>query len=423
MEKKELTVDPINLEEKELVSRVFKTFNTTIEKLRKFQETLEDQVRYLTNELKTTNREMQNILESLPNGLVVADLSGCIRSFNRAAEVITGHNRKEVIGADVSEIIHPSVLPPAKDKSRLKKIEAGYEQTLTLTNSDGAKQILETSAIFMQPDDEGGDAEMIIINIKDVTLLKRLEEEAERKNRLTAMGEIAANVAHEIRNPLGSIELFVSTLKMDFQDDEEKTEIMNHILTGIRSMNHIISNMLGYAKPRPIVPAKSLMREFIGFSAHLATYQEVKLVAEYQAEQTLVKGDREMLRQVMQNIFTNALQAMPDGGKLKISLVNSTEQAPARIRLFKTRGHELPQSLQTVSLIFQDEGNGMTAEVKRRIFDPFFTTKEKGTGLGMFIIRNIVSSHNGVIELDSEVGKGTTVSVIFPVLETGWREE
>ena len=415
-------IDPeqeINIEEKEILSKVFHTFNTTIEKLRSFQANLEERVRYLTNELNIKNREMHNILESLPNGLIVTDLEGNVRNFNRAAELITSKKKREVLETNVSELFEEAILPSLGDPRRLKEIEIDYLQTHNSVDHEGKKKIIESHTTLMTSESSHQPLG-IIINLHDVTILKRLEEEAERINRLTAMGEIAANVAHEIRNPLGSIELFISTLKLDFKNDEEKMEIFNHIMTGIRSMNHIISNLLGYAKPRPIAPSKidinGLAQEFIGFSGHLATLQGINLITKFESEEIHIKGDKEMMRQILHNLFTNAVQSMTEGGQLTLAVKKGIETSSSRVKMYNLSSSQLPEKLPVCSIIISDEGKGMTPEIKRRVFDPFFTTKEKGTGLGMSIIRNIINSHNGVIDIDSEEDKGTTVTVNFAIL-------
>ncbi|MBT4088144.1 MAG: hypothetical protein HOE30_06600, partial [Deltaproteobacteria bacterium] len=251
------------------------------------------------------------------------------------------------------------------------------------------------------------------------TQLKRLEEEAERKNRLTAMGEISMQVAHEIRNPLGSIELFLSMMKMDTDEDSSEMDLIQHITSATRSMNHIISNLLEYTKPRPAVLEKldphSLLSEFADFARFSALQQNIDVTVELNAERSEIRGNKELLKQVLHNLFVNACQAMPEGGTLHLSTENRLEDDPMILERFNNNFilKDQPQELIEINII--DTGKGMTNEVKKRLFDPFFTTREQGTGLGLSIAHKTMASHGGTILIDSALNRGTKISLLFPL--------
>lgn len=386
----------LHLQDKTLLSKAFEAFNTSIQKLREYQARLEEEVQTLHSELHIKNQELTNILESLSHGLIVTDLSGRVSSFNREATTITGLVAEKVGGKQVNELFQYPVLPKNLNKEGIKAVESNFHQRFIQKNQEGKETILDTTTTLMLSDK--GEKLGIIINLNDVTQLVHLEKEAARKNRLTAMGRIAANVAHEIRNPLGGIEIFLSMLKIDLAEDEEKMKMIHHITSGVKSMNHIISNLLEYTKPRPIqsipINIEELISEFIDFSHHVAKHQSVQIKNEFKAKESYILGDKEFMKQIFHNLFVNAIQAMQEGGTLTTTLQNKEKK---------------------LQIIFADTGKGMNKQVKKKLFDPFFTTKNLGTGLGMSIVKNIVESHNGNIFVESVINQGTKIILEFPI--------
>ena len=246
----------------------------------------------------------------------------------------------------------------------------------------------------------------LIINIQDITDLRKLEEEAERKNRFTGMGQMAASIAHEIRNPLGSIELFTSLLRKEVQSDSSQ-QLVHHISSAVQSMNHIISNLLEYTKPRPvareIIDLHKFLRENLSFFEQLVEYNDVEMRTDFLATNTKIRGEAELLKQVFHNILINAIQAMVEEGEIRLTTRNVLTDNRKMLERFthvplSQRRHGM--SLLQVSI--GDTGTGMSQEVRKRIFDPFFSTKERGTGLGLAIVHNIIESHGAIIDVESE---------------------
>jgi signal transduction histidine kinase len=257
-----------------------------------------------------------------------------------------------------------------------------------------------------------------IVNVQDVTLLKKLEEQAARRDRFTAMGEMAANIAHEIRNPLGSIELFASLVKKGLPPKDDKLEYINHITNGVASMNHIISNLLEYTKPRPVALQKvdlhKLVEETVEFTRFSASQNQVQMGLSLKARQCRIHGDPELLKQVFHNLILNAVQAMPDGGALHIASRQRKLTNPDLLSRLSSVDAE--RQREVVELSFKDEGAGMPGEIRKQIFDPFFTTKARGTGLGLSIVHNIMESHRAVIDVESAARQGTTFVLMFPTV-------
>ncbi|MCP4295421.1 MAG: PAS domain S-box protein [Proteobacteria bacterium] len=406
-----------NIREKELLSRAFKTFDISINKLRKYQSKLESRVEYLNSELDLKNQELTNVLQSLSNGLVVTDLTGIVKTFNRAAVGITGIARDKAIGEHINRLLQTSLLPDELTESALEKIDQDFHQQFTYYKTNENAIIIDSSTTIMESDQS--ERQGIIINLNDITLLKRLEEEAERKNRLTAMGEISMQVAHEIRNPLGSIELFVSMMKKDFHEDSGEMELMNHILSATQSMNHIISNLLEYTRPKPIkldiLNCNQIIGEFVEFSRFSASQQQIDIEWHPNVKHNAFRGNLQLLKQVFHNLFINACQAMPDGGTIVITTENYFEKDPLILQRFNDSMPDPQKGLYLIKIVIADEGKGMTDEVRKKLFEPFFTTREQGTGLGMSIVYKTLVSHGGAILVDSREGRGTSISLLLPV--------
>jgi signal transduction histidine kinase len=325
-----------------------------------------------------------------------------------AAEAVVGLGINEVLEADV---FAEDGAGPGAEGSALEQ-----DEPLTFHRADGETLRLQVSLTRMTGD---GRPLGYILNAQDVTLLKQLEEQAERRNRFTAMGEMAATIAHEIRNPLGSIELFASLVKKGL-DDEEKLALMHHISSGIASMNHIISNVLEYTKPRPVnlrtLDLHRLLHEMGEFSRYMAEQNGVALEYDLGQGPVRVRGDEDLLRQVFHNLVLNAVQAMPEGGRVTFSSrLRTLTKAKELARFGEVPGHD-GAALDVLEVGVKDTGPGIPKEVQKKIFDPFFTTKARGTGLGLAIVHNIIEAHHATVDVVSGEGKGTEFIFMFPLI-------
>jgi signal transduction histidine kinase len=234
-------------------------------------------------------------------------------------------------------------------------------------------------------------------------LIIGIEEQLRRAERLSALGEFSAVLAHEIRNPLGSIRGTAEILKDDFRPGDRKYEFLEILLKETDRLNRVVEDFLGLARPieveRESCDLMAELREVVALAKGEAESRGVRMTL-LPLQLPAVRGDREKLRQVFLNLVLNGIQATGRGGSLTISAVAIPPGNGAS---------------SAVELSFSDTGVGMEPEVLNRIFEPFFTTKPSGTGLGLAITQKIVESHGGRIEVTSEVGKGTTFRVKLPV--------
>jgi len=224
-----------------------------------------------------------------------------------------------------------------------------------------------------------------------------IEEQLRRSEKLSTLGEMAAVLAHEIRNPLGSIRGTAEILRDDFQPGTPKHEFIEIQIKETERLNHVVEDFLRLARPQAAEMRRCSLREeletIVTLTANEARQRGIHLEFELPADELAATGDGEKLRQAFLNIVLNALQATPTGGSVTITACHTNN---------------------TCEIRFSDTGPGIPAEVRERIFEPFFTTKPDGTGLGLAVTRKIIEAHHGVLIIDSENGTGTTVSVSLP---------
>jgi len=231
--------------------------------------------------------------------------------------------------------------------------------------------------------------------------LEKKEEQLQRSIRLASMGEMAVKIAHEIRNPLGSIELFASLLRKELENDEANKILVDYIISEAKSLNQVVCNMLLFTRSLSVnyQPLKihQLIDESLIFASHIIKDTQVEIIKHYDGP-SLLMGDRELLKQLFLNLILNAFQAMINGGRLTISTQSLRREAS-----------------EFLEIKFADSGMGIPEEIRGKIFNPFFTTKEGGTGLGLTIVHNVVEAHGGNVWFEVCPGTGTTFTVILPV--------
>ncbi|RMG59359.1 MAG: PAS domain S-box protein [Deltaproteobacteria bacterium] len=366
-------------QEIDLLNRAIDTFNSASATLVEYYRVLEERVRFLTDEVDRKKNLLDSILNSVDVGVVFFDEKGTIRLINGAAERLLGVTSEEVVGR--------------------KEIPATIEDEYVLPERGKPFYAIVEEA---QVRDSSGRTIGKVLLLNDVTRLRKLELENERNRRLSAMGELVLKIAHEIRNPLGSIELFAGLLSKDLAGTKQ-AEFAARITQSVRLLVNTLDNMLRFSRDMTPVKEFGLLNDFVrevcSEFRELAASRKVRIRVE-EEEMCWMLFDRGLLRQALVNLILNAIHAMPDGGDLTVSL-----------RLFDRASR--------VELTVTDTGEGMDAETLRRVFEPFFSTKDRGTGLGMSIVRSIVEAHGGSVTLESAKGEGTRVRIVLPAFEEG----
>ncbi len=417
-----------------LLNDAFISFNEATQRLQRYYEYLEERVKALDLELKKKNRELKkslrekgevrnylnNILESLSTGVIVVGLDKRITIFNKAARRISGLSLKRVKGKDFDSVFRPLLTEDSINFEFLKGVNEhlGIETTITAKDKNVLQVRLSSSPVRSQR----GKIFGFVILVQDITKTKKLEEQVQRTGRLAAMGEIAVGIAHEIRNPLGTIELFASLLRKDLANDENGRKLAEFISSGVKNLDQIVCNMLLFTKhQKPVFREVDVIRyldDSLRFASHIMKQNKIKLVKEFYSGHLMVQGDLELLKQVFLNIILNAVQSMKSGGSLTISIALTNEGL--RPGAWKSDVQSPPIGLDNhgfVVMSFIDTGVGISDDDQEKIFNPFFTTKEKGTGLGLSIVHNILESHGGIIDVKSEMGKGSVFTITLPLSE------
>lgn len=326
----------------------------------------------------------KELIESLPSGLFTTDVSGAILIFNKAAENITGINRADAAGKNISNIFPFVAFPGETERAEGKIAVNGDQRTIGLTISASR--------------DSAGNKTGFICIFQDITELKNLEEELKHKETLAAIGELSANIAHEIRNPLASLKGSIEILKEGTLTKDHGEKLMNIAISEMDRLNTIITDFLTYSRPKP--------PEFFRFDLHTMLDETIELIksailnTEGIAIIRTFKGPNEIvadpqkLRQVFLNIGMNAVESLQDTGRLVIGTRRVND---------------------SVIISFKDTGMGIPREKLKDIFYPFYTTKDKGTGLGLSIAYRIIEEHNGKISVESRQGQGTTFEIFLPL--------
>ena len=416
----------------EALIKKMEAFNEVAEQLQRSYDELQVRIKKLDLELEDKNKELEknlvekeevknylnDILESLTNGVIVVDRSGRITTFNQTAGNLTGLKPQNCLGKTLKEVFPFDLFENLVSRLEKNRRETAYQdQDITTPDKKIIHARVSASPVW---DNHSGQIGTVLI-LQDRTDLRQLEELAHRNQRLREMGEMAAGIAHEIRNPLGSIELFASLLKKDLEGDPEKAELVQHIRAGVQNMDRIISTLLLFAKSsqpsRQQCDINLLLAELLDGLDDIRVPDNIKVVRDFGKEEMLANGDRELLRQVFPNLIRNAIQAMPDGGELRLQ----TEKA-----LIPVSGSESGKDAgarKFITVTVTDTGGGICADDLSKIFNPFFTTKDKGTGLGLAISHNIIKAHQGTIEAVSEEGKSTSFRVKIPCWDEDFDEK
>jgi two-component system, NtrC family, sensor histidine kinase PilS len=352
-----------------------------------------------SNQMADLRAFNEHVIDSLLSGLVTTSEQGRVLTFNRAASVITGVATTEAVGRDVFELMQI----PSGFRTRLPLLEPVQSLRIDLQYRTPDRRLLDigiTASTLAFPDGRRG----FLFTFQDVTDMRRLERNARLQQRLAAVGEMAAGIAHEIRNPLAAMSGSIQVLRQELPLSEEQAQLMDIVLRESERLNDTIRSFLAYARPQRFSVTRLDIRKTLQDAALLlrngADVRDEHVVdVDLPAEPVWFDADENQLRQIIWNLATNGLRAMPSGGRLRLAV--ATDQRAG------TDGE--------VVLTVQDEGRGIPAEELDGIFQPFRSSFDRGTGLGLAIVHRIVTDYGGTIQVSSAVGTGTTMRVRFPL--------
>ncbi len=359
----------------------------------------------LFQQIKALHAFNEDIIKTMTNGLVAINEVGTVTAFNPAAATMLGHDSDEVLYQPIQKSLSDA---PSLTKLFEQTLEVGQSQAhqeITIQHWDGTRLPLSVSVAPLTTDKNNQPVGVVGV-LEDLSEIKALEAERRRLDRLAALGEMSAVVAHEIRNPMAGIAAGVEYLTRNMSAESPESEGASLIQGEIKRVNRILEDILFVARPLQLNLSKENLPEIIKDVIQRCQLQikasQIEVSSEYPDDLPPLTVDRQRLEQVFANLIINATQALKSGGELHLkTAVRSNGQASGQVVI-------------TIS----DNGPGIPLDAHRRIFEPFFTTKTKGTGLGLPVARRIIEEHKGTIEIDSHETKGTRFIIRLP-LETG----
>ena len=355
---------------------------------------------FTTQNLKTVSNEFKRfktftstVLENMGEAVIVVDEQNKITLFNKSSQQLFMKNEEEVLNKGVSEL--SSAISNTLNEYCKNNDDKCADVSIEISIKDELKYL---NLNFTRNKDDGGKDNYIIV-INDLTDARKLEEESKRKEKLSAMGELASGVAHEIRNPINAIGMIAQRLDKEFKVENESDEyhsITSLLRSEVTRINKIITQFLSYAKPLDIQLKKVNSKEFFDDIYRLYSEQaklkkvELKKLSDQSFEMMI---DPELIKQSLMNLVQNALDAVDKNGKVEINY-------------FKKENNLIIE--------ITDNGKGIPGKIKNKIFDLYYTTKSEGTGLGLSIVQKIIAEHKGTIEVLSEVDKYTKFKITIP---------
>jgi two-component system sensor histidine kinase FlrB len=388
----EKKTDNISPENAKSLEEAFAAFNSLSEQLASSYHDLEERVDHLKGELEVANSErlahyqekerlaerLDSLLSALPAGIVVVNGAGEVTEANPAAVELLGEPLVGVMWRDVI----------------LRAFEPNAENGVDLCLRNGRLVSLSTCPLGIEPGQ--------ILMLSDMTERRILQERMNQHKRLTAMGEMAASLAHQIRTPLSSALLYLSHLRQPVLEDDKRLRFANKVTDSVRHLEKLVSDMLIFAKGEMGGGERLTVSELIDSVIHNIdaeldrTHTQLELADE--AGDAQVRCNRDILVSALINLANNAMQAMGEGGTLTL---RSEVEGP------------------WVEIIVEDTGPGIDEATRARIFEPFYTTRANGTGLGLAVVQAVARAHQGELWLESSPGEGSRFGLRLPLQTTG----
>ena len=363
----------------------------------------EEIIQHLTRELVDVKNFTESIIQSIGSGIIITEMNDTITYINRAGERILGYAKDELIGrsfsifslkekqsAAPSFLNNPDDLDTRREGWMRKKDETEFPVGFTINNHLSIRE------------------ERIgkIVVFRDLTNIYKIQEEILRMDRLVSLGKLASGIAHELRNPLAGIKTTAQALGEEMSGDDSRREYLHRITKEIDRLNDLLKTFFSFAKPQNLnlvhCHIKEIINEIIPFLIKEIADKGIRFIETYHPKLSKIKVDKTQMHQVFLNLFLNAIQAMPNGGELKI------EASP----MVSTSPEGLKQNF--IKVVISDTGKGIPPHIVHKIFDPFFTTKPKGIGLGLSITYQIIKKHLGTIKVESQWERGTSFVINLP---------
>lgn len=350
------------------------------------------------------DRFFRHLVLNLRNGVLAITRDSRIAAMNDIAYQVLGlMPNPDDIGRPYTEVLEacPEVVRvldsafetsnlPNRAELRLRKSGRAIGYTVSKIHDDAQKEVGLT------------------LFLKDLTRVEQIEERERLRDRLATLGGMAAAIAHEVKNPLASIEIMAGVLRRQLNDRPDAMETLGDIIKESRLANAIVVEVLEFVRPIRLQVEPLEVAEVVKDAIDGLEYGASQVRVNVEDDVPELMADHSQLRQLLSNLMTNAIEAMGPGGRVNVKVSRLTDEA-------ESGGTGAPSQGQVVIEV-HDQGPGISEDDLERIFSPFFTTKPQGTGLGLSIVRKVVDAHDGIIEATSAPGRGTTFRVTLPVV-------
>jgi len=363
----------------------------------------EEAIQHLTRRLEDVKNFTESIIQSIGSGIIITEMNDTITYINKAGERILGYGKEELMGrpfgifslkekqsAIPSFLNDPDDMDTRKEGWMKKKDHAEFPVGFTINNHLSIR----------------GEKIGKIVVFRDLTNVYKIQEEILRMDRLVSLGKLASGIAHELRNPLAGIKTTAQALGEEMSGDDSRREYLHRITKEIDRLNDLLKTFFSFAKPQNLNLAhchiKDIINEIIPFLIKEIADKGIRFIETYHPQLPKIKVDKTQMHQVFLNLFLNAIQAMPNGGELKIEASPMTSDP---LKGFKQN---------FIRVVISDTGRGIPSQIVHKIFDPFFTTKPKGIGLGLSITYQIIKKHGGTIKVESEWERGASFVINLP---------
>lgn len=377
-------------------ARLIQELNEAKKQLEEYTDHLEEKVKERTMNLRESEEKLRSIFAASPDAITATDLEGRIIETNDHAARMHGYlSKKELIGKSALTLIAAKEHRKAIENTK-KTLEQGSIKNIeyTFVTRDGREFPAELSATAVK--DATGKAMGIVSMAKDITARKQMEQQLFKSERLAAIGELAAMIGHDLRNPLTGITgaAYYLKIKLDKSMDPKVKEMLEIVEKDIEYSNKIINDLLEYSREIRLEVTETTLESLAQEALSLVAVPENIRVINSCKNKPRLKADVEKMKRTFSNIIKNAFEAMPIGGTLTI------------------RGRRVGNNVQ---IAFCDSGVGMSKQVLDKLWRPLFTTKARGMGFGLPICKRIVEAHGGKISVESKVGRGTTFTITIPI--------
>lgn len=389
------------------MDRLFEGFDHMVQHLRETIEALtlaKEKAETASQELFESKKKLEAIFNSLSDGIMIIDNEFRILSANPVMARFMGRSVNEVFNQHCYQMCNGSVQHCSFCRAHITFNTGNHVSTYCTKNigPDQSERILEVHDFPLY--DEKGEIKHIIEYVKDVTDAVKMQANLESSRRLAEIGQMAAKVAHEVRNPLNAIKGATHYLRSEIQDANHVT-YLNLIEEQVQRVNDVATNLLNLSKPlKPVFQPGQLGKVIdssLTITDKLLKDKNIKISLHLAEGIPHIPLDEKRMEQALVNLILNAVDAMKPGGELTISV--------------DLHGQQDCNRAQEVLVRVADTGCGIEAKELSEIFEPFFTTKTKGTGLGLTIVKKVIDQHQGKISIESEKGRGTTISLRLPI--------